>query len=82
MLIINQKMPCRRQYHIFLQSTKVIFHLEFIHSRWFEVAPSAKTIGKIIISQGIQSDLLPLHHIEQLRISNVYTETVRETVNE
>ncbi|CAB4419433.1 unnamed protein product [Rhizophagus irregularis] len=43
--------------------------------------PSAETIVKIIISQGIQSDLLPLHHIERLRISNVYTETVRETVN-
>ncbi|CAB4416974.1 unnamed protein product [Rhizophagus irregularis] len=58
-----------------------IFHLEFIYSCWFEVASSAEIIGKIIISQGIQSDLLALHHIERLRISNVYIETVRETVN-
>ncbi|PKY53796.1 hypothetical protein RhiirA4_426285 [Rhizophagus irregularis] len=52
-----------------------------VRIKWFEVEPSAETIVKIIISQGIQSDLLPLHHIERLRISNVYTETVRETVN-
>ena len=33
MLIINQGIPCRHQYRIFLQSTKAIFHLEFIHLR-------------------------------------------------
>jgi hypothetical protein len=81
MLIVNQGMPCRHQYRIFLQSAKVIFHLDFIHTRWFEAVPTADIINKIIISQEIQSNLLTLHHIERLMTANVYTATVKETVN-
>jgi len=40
MYIINQGMPCRHQYRILLQSNKAIFHIGFIHSRWFESIPT------------------------------------------
>jgi hypothetical protein len=40
MQIVNQRMLCRHQYRILIQSTKAIFHLSFIHSRWFESIPS------------------------------------------
>ncbi len=39
MYIINQGMPCRYQYQIFLQSNKAIFHISFIHTHWFESMP-------------------------------------------
>ena len=81
MLIINQGMPCRHQYRIFLQSAKAIFHLDFIHTRWFNIVPSAETMNRIIISQGVQGNLLPLHHIDRFRTGSVYTENIRENVN-
>ncbi|EXX73909.1 hypothetical protein GLOIN_2v1475381 [Rhizophagus irregularis DAOM 181602=DAOM 197198] len=36
MYIINQGMPCRHQYQVLLQSDKALFHMGFIHTRWFE----------------------------------------------
>jgi len=42
MYIINQGMPCRHQYRILLQSNKAIFHMGFIHTRWFESIPHTK----------------------------------------
>ena len=81
MLIINQGMPCRHQYRIFLQSAKAIFHLDFIHMRWFNIVPSAEIMDNIVISQGVQSDLLPLHYIDRFKTASVYTEIIRETVD-
>ncbi|CAG8854842.1 24214_t:CDS:2, partial [Gigaspora margarita] len=81
MKIINQGMPCRHQYRIFLQSNKAVFHLGLIHTRWFESMPS-ETLNYIIISQGTKSFTTnPLHYIDNIRARNVYTPTTKNKVD-
>ncbi|CAG8733730.1 20411_t:CDS:2 [Rhizophagus irregularis] len=50
MYIINQGMPCRHQYRVLLQSSKAIFHMGFIHSRWYESIPTEITNYIIVLS--------------------------------
>src|SRR2546430_5647009 len=78
MYIINQGMPCQHQYWILLQSGKVLFHMGFIHTRWFESMPS-ETSNYIIIAQGNKTySNKPLHYIDQIRADNVYTPTIKK----
>jgi hypothetical protein len=73
MNIINQGMPCRHQYRILLQSDKAVFHMGFIHTRWFESMPS-ETSRYATIAQGNKTySIKPLHYIDQIRTGNVYT---------
>ncbi|CAB5113758.1 unnamed protein product [Rhizophagus irregularis] len=51
MYIINQGMPCRHQYRVLLQSSKAIFHMGFIHPRWYE-SILTETTNYIIVAQG------------------------------
>ncbi|PKY28777.1 hypothetical protein RhiirB3_391314 [Rhizophagus irregularis] len=51
MYIINQGMPCRHQYRVLLQSSKAIFHMGFIHLRWYE-SILTETTNYIIVAQG------------------------------
>ncbi|RIB29582.1 hypothetical protein C2G38_2027580 [Gigaspora rosea] len=74
-------MPCQHQYRIFLQSTKAIFHSGLIHTRWFESAPP-ETLCYITIAQGTKSYTTQgLHFINEIRMSNVYTPSIRKKVN-
>ena len=78
MYIINQGMPCRHQYRVLLQSDKAIFHMGFIHTRWFESIPS-ETSNYVVIAQGNKTYLnKSLHHIDQIRAGNVYTSTIKK----
>jgi hypothetical protein len=80
MQIVNQGMLCRHQYRILIQSSKAIFHLSFIHSRWFESIPS-ETMNITIINGKTNYEAIPLRYISQIRYDNVYTPAVREHVN-
>ncbi|EXX62609.1 hypothetical protein RirG_160130 [Rhizophagus irregularis DAOM 197198w] len=81
MNIINQGMPCRHQYRILLQSDKAVFHMGFIHTRWFESMPS-ETSRYATIAQGNKTySIKPLHYIDQIRTGNVYTSTIKKTAD-
>ena len=81
MYIINHGMPCRHQYRILLQSNKAIFHIGFIHTRWFESVP-LKTNTYITIARGTKAYTTnPLLYIDQMRTGNVYTLDIRENFN-
>jgi len=54
MYIINQRMPCQHQYQILLQSNKVIFHIGFIYTRWFE-SMLFETNNYIMIARGTKA---------------------------
>ncbi|GBC43719.2 hypothetical protein GLOIN_2v1475381 [Rhizophagus irregularis DAOM 181602=DAOM 197198] len=78
MNIINQGMLCRHQYRILLQSDKAVFHMGFIHTRWFESMPS-ETSRYATIAQGNKTySIKPLHYIDQIRTGNVYTSTIKK----
>jgi hypothetical protein len=80
MQMLNQGMLCRHQYRILIQSTKAIFHLSFIHSRWFESIPSE--MMNISIANGKTNyGAMPLCFMNQIRLDNVYTPAVKERVN-
>jgi len=78
MNIINQGMLCRHQYRVLIQSNKAVFHIGFIHARWFESIPSE--INSITIGAQTHS-FMPLHYIDQIRSKCVFTQAIRETVN-
>src|ERR1044072_1780792 len=81
MYIINQGMPCRHQYRILLQSNRAIFHIGFIHTRWFESMPSEIT-NYVIVSQGTKTyTTKALYYIDQIRTTNVYISSIRENVD-
>jgi len=81
MYIINQGMPCRHQYRVLLQSSKAIFHMGFIHPRWYELIPT-ETTNYTIVAQGNKDyTTKALHYIDQIRTANVYTSNIRENVN-
>lgn len=81
MYIINQGMPCRHQYRILLQSNKAIFHMGFIHTRWFGSIPP-ETNNYITINQGTTTYTTnSLQYINQMRTANTYTSIIRENVN-
>ena len=81
MYIINQGMPCRHQYRILLQFDKAIFHIGFIHTRWFESIPF-ETLGYVTIARGNKSyTAKSLHYVNQIRTGNVYTPTIRNRVD-
>ncbi|CAG8553558.1 6768_t:CDS:2, partial [Rhizophagus irregularis] len=81
MNIINQGMPCRHQYRILLQSDKAVFHMGFIHTRWFESMPS-ETSRYATIAQGNKTySIKLLHYIDQIRTGNVYTSTIKKTAD-
>jgi hypothetical protein len=78
MYVINQGMPCRHQYRILLQSDKAVFHMGFIHTRWFKSIPS-ETLEYITIAQGNKTySGKPLYYIDQIRPGNVYTPTIKK----
>ena len=78
MYIINQGMPCRHQYRILLQSNKAIFHMGFIHTRWFESIPT-ETNNYITIGQGTKAYTTnSLQYINQMRTASVYTPNLKE----
>jgi len=80
MYIINQGMPCRHQYRILLQSNKAIFHMGFIHLRWFKSIPSEMN-NYITIARGIKTYTTnSLQYIDQMRSTNIYTSNIRENV--
>ncbi|CAG8754003.1 10176_t:CDS:2, partial [Cetraspora pellucida] len=58
-----------------------VFHMGFIHSCWFESAPS-EVSSYITIFQGVKSYTTEsLHYIDQIRTRNVYTSTIRKKVD-
>ncbi|CAG8619199.1 3322_t:CDS:1 [Cetraspora pellucida] len=81
MYIINQGMPCQHQYRVLLQSSKAIFHMGFIHTHWFESGP-VETTNHITIFQGTKTYTTKLlRYIDQMRIANSYTPTIKENIN-
>src|SRR5436189_2117987 len=81
MYIINQGMPCRHQYRILLQSDKAIFHMGFIHTRWFESIPF-ETSNYITIAQGTKAYTTDsLQYIDQMRTASVYTPNLKKKFN-
>ena len=81
MYIINQEIPYRHQYQILLQSNKAIFHMGFIHTRWFELM-LPETNNYITIARGTKAYTTnPLLYINQMRTANIYTSDVRENFN-
>ncbi|CAG8765744.1 3036_t:CDS:1, partial [Rhizophagus irregularis] len=81
MYIINQRIPCRYQYRILLQSSKAIFHMGFIHPRWYESIPT-ETTNYIIVAQGNKDyTTKALYYIDQIQSANVYTSNIKERVN-
>ncbi|CAB4425288.1 unnamed protein product [Rhizophagus irregularis] len=81
MYIINQGMPCRHQYRVLLQFSKAIFHMGFIHPRWYESIPT-ETTNYIIVAQGNKDYITKaLYYIDQIQSANVYTSNIKEKVS-
>ncbi|CAB5386713.1 unnamed protein product [Rhizophagus irregularis] len=74
-------MLCRHQYRVLLQSDKALFHIGFIHTRWFEFTPP-ETSNYVTIAQGNKTySSKPVYYIDQIRSGNVYTSTVKKKVD-
>ncbi|PKY55111.1 hypothetical protein RhiirA4_474365 [Rhizophagus irregularis] len=55
-----------------------IFHMDFIHTRWFESMPS-ETLSYITIAQGNKTySSKPVYYIDQIRTGNVYTSIIKK----
>src|SRR6185437_13322831 len=62
-------------------SNKAIFHMGFIHSRWFESIPT-ETNNYITIAQGTKTYTTnSLQYINQMRTASVYTPNLKEKFN-
>ncbi|RGB32217.1 hypothetical protein C1646_763158 [Rhizophagus diaphanus] len=79
--IINQGMSYRHQYQVFLQSSKVIFHMGFIHPRWYESIPTEITNYIIVAQENKDYTTKALCYIDQIWSANVYTSNIKEKVS-